>query len=110
MEPDQENRRFKRYFLPVVIQVPDLSDLPLVPEDVSAGGFKVLVTSEPHLDKEIECSIQISDEVFDNCAATIVWAHENGDGTWYAGINIDSLTEDRNFFDMTLNKANETMK
>ena len=86
------------------------SDLPLVPEDVSAGGFKVLVTSEPHLNKEIECSIQVSDKVFDNCAATIVWAHENGDGTWYTGINIDSLTEDRNFLDMTLNKANETMK
>ena len=31
------------------------SDLPLVPEDVSAGGFKVLVTSEPHLNKPTLC-------------------------------------------------------
>ena len=68
----EENRLFPRYFLPVVIQVPDVSDLPLVPEDISAGGFKVLVTNKLPRGDQVECSIQIANEVLDNCRATVV--------------------------------------
>ena len=106
----EEKRAFSRYFLPVVIQIPDLSDLPLVPEDVSAGGFKVLVTNAPHRGDQVECSIQIANEVFDNCRATVVWDQDNGDGTWYAGISIGSLTEDRDFLELTLDKANKELR
>jgi hypothetical protein len=107
---DTENRIFTRYFLPVVIQIPGLSDLPLVPEDVSAGGFKVLVTSEPHRGDQVECSIQIANEVFENCEGTVVWDHDNGDGTWYAGLHIESMDGERDFLEMTLSKADEEMK
>jgi hypothetical protein len=44
MKATEESRKFERFLLPVVIQAPGISELPLVPEDVSAGGFKVLVT------------------------------------------------------------------
>ena len=106
----EENRLFPRYFLPVVIQVPDVSDLPLVPEEISAGGFKVFVTNKPPRGDQVECSIQIANEVFDNCRATVVWDQDNGDGTWYAGISIESLTEERVFFELTLDKANKELQ
>lgn len=109
MSASKESREFKRFFLPVVIQAPEISDFPLVPEDVSAGGFKILVTAEPNLNAPFECSIQISSEVFDDCQATAVWAHDNGDGTWYTGITIQSLSGDRDFFEMTLSKADKDL-
>ena len=77
MKAIDESRKFERFLLPVVIQAPGISDLPLVPEDVSAGGFKVLVTKEPQLNESIECSIQISGEVFDDCEAVIAWVRDN---------------------------------
>lgn len=109
MSAFEENREFKRFFLPVVILAPGISDLPLVPEDVSAGGFKVLLTTEPNLNVEFKCSIQISSEVFDDCQATAAWTHDNGDGTWDTGITIHSLSSDRDFFELTLSKADKHM-
>ena len=109
MSTPEDGRKFKRFFLPVVIQAPGISDFPLVPEDVSAGGFKVLVTTEPNLNVQFECSIQISSEVFDDCQATAAWAHDNGDGTWYAGITIHALSGDRDFLELTLSKADEDL-
>ncbi len=110
MKATDESRKFERYLLPVVIQAPGISDLPLVPEDVSAGGFKVLVTKEPQLNELIECSIQISGEVYDDCEAMIAWVRDNEDETWYAGISVELLHGDRELFDKALIDANEGLK
>lgn len=107
METTKNQRKYERFTIPVVIQAPELSDLPLVPEDVSAGGFKVVVTNEPPQGNFIECSIQISNDVFDNCKAYIAWVHKN-EGTpetWDVGLTIKTLIEDRDFLDITLQNA-----
>lgn len=98
--------------VPVVIQAPELSDLPLVPEDVSAGGFKVVVTKEPSKQASVECSLQVGDEVFDNCKAHVVWIRKNEGQyeSWDVGLTIKTLIEDRDFLDITLHKANKGLK
>jgi len=103
MKPE-ENRSSPRYVLPVVAHIPGFSALPLIPEDVSSGGFKVLVTIEPRLGDQAECSIQIANEMFDNCQATVARVHDNGDGTWDIGVSIESLTEDREYLKIALEK------
>lgn len=112
MKTAQDQRRYARFTIPVVIQAPELSDLPLVPEDVSAGGFKVVVTQEPPQKDSIECSIQISEDVFDNCIAHVAWVHKN-EGTpesWEVGLTIKTLIEDRDFLDITLQKAYKNLR
>ncbi|MBT3432272.1 MAG: hypothetical protein HN435_00010 [Nitrospinaceae bacterium] len=38
MTEESIKRGFERFTLPVIIEVPGISDVPLVPEDISAGG------------------------------------------------------------------------
>ncbi len=112
MKTAQDQRKYARFTVPVVIQAPELSDLPLVPEDVSAGGFKVVVTKEPPKKDSIECSIQISEDVFDNCTAHVAWVQKK-DGPpeiWEVGLTIKTLIEDRDFLDITLQKAYQNLK
>ncbi len=112
MKTAQDQRKYKRFTIPVVIQAPDLSELPLVPEDVSAGGFKVVVTEEPPKKDLIECSIQISNDVFDNCQAHVAWVYKN-EGTpesWDVGLTIKTLIEDRDFLDIALHKAYKSLQ
>lgn len=103
---------YERYTIPVILQIPDLSDLPLVPEDVSAGGFKVMVTKEPKTTGLVECSLQVSNEVFDECKARIAWVKKNEGtpDTWDVGLTIKTLVEDRDFLDITLHKVNKGLQ
>jgi hypothetical protein len=112
MKTKQDQRQYERVTVPVVIQAPGLSDLPLVPEDVSAGGFKVVVTQEPSQHASIECSLQFGDEVFDNCNARVVWVSKNEGPyeSWDVGLTIKTLIEDRDFLDITLHKAYKGLK
>ena len=112
MKTVQDQRKYERFIIPVVIQAPELSELPLVPEDVSAGGFKVVVTQEPPDRDTIECSIQVADDVFDSCNAHIAWVHkiDSTPETWEVGLTIKTLIEDRDFLDITLHKAFKGLK
>ena len=112
MKTAQDQRKYERFTIPVIIQVPELSNLPVVPEDVSAGGFKVIVTQEPPEKNSIECSIQVADDVFDNCTVHIAWVHkiEGPPETWEVGLTIKTLIEDRDFLDITLHRAHKGLK
>ena len=112
MKTAQDQRRYARFTIPVIVQAPELSDLPLVPEDVSAGGFKVMVTKEPPQRNSIECSIQVSEDVFDNCTAHVEWVRKNEDAPeiWEVGLTIKTLIEDRDFLDITLHKAYKNLR
>lgn len=112
MKTVQDQRKYTRFTVPVIVQVPELSDLPLVPEDVSAGGFKVVVTKEPPSRESFECSIQISESVFDKCMAHVAWIQKN-EGipeSWDVGLTIKTLIEDRDFLDITLQKAQQNLR
>ena len=112
MKTAQDQRKYARFTVPVIIQAPELSDLPLVPEDVSAGGFKVVVTKEPPRQDTIECSIQISEDVFNNCKAHVAWVRkiEGTPESWEVGLNIKTLIEDRDFLDITLYMAHQNLR
>ena len=93
MEEQKENRGYVRYFIPVpvVIVAPLLSDLRLIPEDISANGFQVVVSKNPHPDKEVECSIWVSDEEIQNIKAMPVWIKKNEENppTWTMGLQFE---------------------
>jgi len=61
MAAAEDNRRYVRYNIPVPVMVraPMLSDLRLIPEDLSASGFQVVVLNKPALEMEIECSVYV---------------------------------------------------
>jgi hypothetical protein len=92
-----DKRRFHRFTVPVLVEVPELSELPLVPEDVSAGGLCLLLWNRPPEDTRILCTIQILGEVFEDCEASVAWLRENPTQppSWTAGLtfrNLDSGT------------------
>jgi len=77
--------------IPVLIEAPSLSDFPLVPEDVSAGGFQVVVSGEPKIGSTVEFTIQIYESVYPECRARIVWIKENktDPATWAVGLSFE---------------------
>lgn len=84
-----ENRRkFERFSLPVALNIPQISELPLVPEDVSAGGVMVIVSQKPEMDGLLDCSMQISGGAVFSCLARIVWMRDNGTdpSSWSIGL------------------------
>ena len=108
MEEQKENRGYVRYFIlvPVVIVAPLLSDLRLIPEDISANGFQVVVSKNPHLDKEVECSIWVSDEEIQNIKAMPVWIKKNEENppTWTMGLEFEMPEAKRDRLDSDLRK------
>lgn len=93
MNDSREKRQFPRFQIPVVIDSLDLSDVPLVPREVSAGGFRVVASKRPELGSSIFYSIQIIDEVFEDCLAQVVWSQESGRDplTWVIGVNVENM-------------------
>jgi len=91
MGKSSEQRRFARFILPVVIDAPELSDLPIVPEDISAGGFKVMITKEPPRDNPLSCSLHVSGEFFGNCQVKVAWTKKTSSvpASWQVGLAIE---------------------
>ncbi|MEE9241061.1 MAG: PilZ domain-containing protein [bacterium] len=92
-----DGRHFARFILPVLIEAPALSEVPLVPEDLSAGGFSVIVTEKPEPDGIVECNLQILGAVFEKCEAKIMRIQENDTDpvTWTIGLSILLSGEER---------------
>ena len=90
MAKDDERRHHRRFEIPAVIDAPDLSPHPIVPEDVSAGGFKMLVTRKPKLHSVVTCTLHISDDVFERCEGHVVWIKnkETEPPSWEIGLNV----------------------
>ena len=97
MSDSKDRRVYIRFQVPVVIDAPDVSDLPLVPEDMSEGGFKVLVSKKPEMGPLVPCDIQICDEVFERCEGQVVWVQENSThpDTWFIGLTVKTAGDDR---------------
>lgn len=91
MSDASERRKFPRFRIPVIIEAIDISPIPLIPEDVSAGGFKILVSSKVELQENVDCIIQIRDDVFDNCRGSVAWVREHSTDPpmWGIGFQVD---------------------
>ncbi len=90
MEHAQERRHHRRLPIPVpaVVEAPYLSETPLVPKDVSQGGFRVEVRRKPALHARDTCGIGVREEAFEDCDGTVVWIKDNETDppTWDIGL------------------------
>ena len=105
MNEKEERRTYSRYTIPVVIDAPDISELPLVPEDVSVGGFRVIVKVKPEVGDVVYCNITVFDERFNDCYGRVAWTGENDQtpGSWVVGIRVDHADSD-------IGRLNEKLK
>lgn len=111
MSDGKERRGEARHRIPVVLDAPSVSSLPLVPDDVSAGGFCLVSTRKPEVGETFICSIQTGEEVFGSCLAEVAWARAKG-GTpplWSMGISVKSLGSDRARLAMVLQELTERL-
>ena len=110
-ESPENKRKFDRFMLPVVIDAPNISELPIIPEDVSAGGFKIMLVEKPQQGALVDCSIRLADESFDSCRAHIAWLKENPEspGTWFVGLEIEAMDGKQEYFESLLKKTNENL-
>ncbi len=108
----KEERKHPRHTVPVVIDMPDISDLPLVPEDVSVGGFQVIVPKKPEVGVVFHCDIQIFEERFENCHGRVVWTGKNPDtpGSWVIGVRVDHAEEDIDRFTEKMKEVVEQIR
>lgn len=97
MPADEEKKRsFVRFQLPVVIEAPELSEVPLVPEDIGAGGFGVVLASRPAEGQVVGCILQVGGDAFRNCRAKVMWVREDEEeGAWKAGLAVELAGEAR---------------
>ncbi len=106
MTDSKEGRGYDRYTLPVVIEAPSLSDVALVPEDISAGGFSFVVDNPPDPGSVIDCTLMILDRTFKNSKAGIMWVRDNDaePGTWLVGLSVQLSGQEREQFEKLLNQ------
>lgn len=100
MRAGKDRRHDERFSIPAVIDAPGLSKIPLLAEDVSAGGIRVVVSRKPDPKAVFECSVQIFNEVFDRCSGKIVWVSDNESTpkTWSVGVMVELIEGDRKHF------------
>ncbi len=93
----ESQRKFERFSLPVTLDIPGLSDLPLIPEDVSAGGVMVIVSQKPDVECLLDCTMQISGGAVFKCRARIAWERDNGTdpASWSVGLTFDLAEKER---------------
>ena len=103
-----DKRRYVRYHIPVPVMVkaPLLSDLRLIPEDLSASGFQVVVLNKPPLEMEIDCSIYLYNHEMKGLRAKPVWVNENelNPYTWIVGVEFILPEDARRSFEGQLKK------
>ena len=109
MDENRKSRDFNRFTLPVIVEAPSISDVALVPEDVSAGGFSFVVEERPEPNSVVDCTLMILDHTFENSRAVVRWARENVDapGTWLIGLSVQMPGPERELFEKLLNRLLE---
>lgn len=99
----EEKRRFVRFensfngthrshFLSMMI--PTLSDEVKIPEDFSAGGFRLKLNKPPEEGLEVECNIQLFDITLSGLKGRVAWVSSSykRPPEWSVGLGIE-LTE-----------------
>ena len=104
MADSRDNRENNRFTLPVIVEAPSLSDVALVPEDVSAGGFSFIVRNRPEPKNIVDCTVMILNRTFENSRGEVRWVRENAadPGTWLIGLAIQMSGQERELFETLL--------
>ncbi len=97
MEFAHERRRNFRFEISVRIEAPPLAEGYFMAEDVSAGGFKLIVPKEPDPETKYELSFQVGDMVFERYEALVVWSQKNHDEppSWSVGFLVKMSESER---------------
>ena len=103
-----EKRRFQRFqnyrkddeppsFL---IDVSDISDSPLGPEDFSTGGFRVVLDHRPELGAHVPCAIKLEGVSLNDYKLKVAWVTESpgNPGKWDVGLDLEMSEEGRDEF------------
>jgi CRP-like cAMP-binding protein len=92
-----EMRQHPRYTIPGVVEVPHLSDTPLVLDNISAGGLLITVPKKPEMNDSYSISVKAGGLAFDFDAATVVWSEEDSSrkNAWKVGLKIQMGEEER---------------
>lgn len=83
-----QEREFPRRDVPAMLVVPALSDSPIVPENISGGGFMVVAQKKLALGTVIPCALQINGEGFPDLRARVARVEEQATPplTWIIGL------------------------
>ena len=76
MASSQENRRHPRHPVGLKLEIPQLTEDSLSPENVSMGGMKVVVALKPSVGDHLLCTIVLKGIRYENCSAKVVWVQE----------------------------------
>ena len=93
------------------IVAPTLSRSPLIVEDVSGSGLKVVVSTKPEKGSRHEVCLQVSDVITDRCQAEVAWVEENATDpfTWTIGIALDLSDDEKKRFGELLREKSPQM-
>jgi hypothetical protein len=112
MESAAENRRNSRYsisLIEMIVVMPALSDTLLVPEDVSADGFRNIVARKPDSGVEYDLSVWVGDAAFEGIKASAIRIRKGGGepGGWDAGLGLRIPENERARFAAALENLTE---
>ncbi len=91
MNVASDKRHHIRYRIPVSTVLPGLSGGPTDVEDISAGGFKVVVPKKPKEGSVIEGTLHRSGTLIGRFFGRVVWLSENVNQppSWTIGVSMD---------------------
>jgi len=86
-----ELRRYVRFFVPGVVDIPALSDNPVALQNISAGGLLLSVARKPEVDGEFKISISLKEKNFRWDKATVARCEKSNDpnSPWAIGIKVN---------------------
>ncbi|MEE9275754.1 MAG: tetratricopeptide repeat protein [bacterium] len=99
--------RSPRFRVPVVVLAPSLANSPLLLEDVSASGFRVVVSREPDPAIVHDLSLQVAGEAIGRCKGKVAWVRTNDTEpvTWSIGLVLQIPPGGKDRFAGALRKA-----
>lgn len=112
-DPAEEKRQFVRFenvfddnqktaFFSV--EIPELAQGPLQPEDFSSGGFRIHLPDRPEVGTEIKCTIKIFESGLSNVRGQVVRVDkiESSPPSWSVGISLDISDVERDILSSLL--------
>ena len=91
MNDISDKRSHIRHKIPLSTVLPKISEKPLEVEDISAGGFKVVVSKKTEKDSVIEGTLHRSGNFIGRFFGRVVWYSENDQQppSWTIGVSMD---------------------
>ena len=112
MARPEEQRQYPRFHAAAWIECPLLSASPFPAEDVSAGGFRALLTHKPREGHPYQVNLRVGDSAFGPCKALVAWCQEQAQqpGLWAFGMLVMMGDEEREALTATLEETTAVVR